>query len=156
MNLPKVGVGVLIFNAEHQILLGKRKNTHGENTWGPPGGHLEWGETFQACAIRETYEETGLKIINPKLIGVTNDIFPNQNKHYVSIFLAAIRPEGQAVQNCEPDKVVSWEWFAISNMPKTLFFPLENLISEWACSNDELNEIADKLVSEKRKNIDEG
>ena len=35
-----------------------------------PGGHVEPGETFQESVIREIYEETGLKIRNPKLTGI--------------------------------------------------------------------------------------
>lgn len=30
--------------------------------WGPPKGTVEEGESTYACAIRETYEETGLRI----------------------------------------------------------------------------------------------
>jgi hypothetical protein len=30
--------------------------------WGPPKGTVEAGESSYACAIRETYEETGLRI----------------------------------------------------------------------------------------------
>ncbi len=41
---PKVGLGVLIFK-DGKVLLGKRKGAHGEGTWCPPGGHLEFGET---------------------------------------------------------------------------------------------------------------
>ncbi|MBN9289093.1 MAG: NUDIX domain-containing protein [Gammaproteobacteria bacterium] len=128
MNFPKVGIGVLIFNDEQKILLGKRKNAHGENTWGPPGGHLEWGESFQECAIRETYEETGLKISNLKVVGVTNDIFSESNMHYVSIFLKAHCHIGQSAQILEPDKVSVWRWFELSCLPNNLFLPLHNLI----------------------------
>lgn len=60
MNTPRVGIGGLIIDEQNTILLGMRQNSHGENTWAPPGGHLEWGESFQKCAIRETYEETAL------------------------------------------------------------------------------------------------
>ena len=63
-NKPRVGLGVLIFNSKNQILLGKRIGSHGESTWAPPGGHLEFGESFEACATREAFEETGLKILN--------------------------------------------------------------------------------------------
>lgn len=50
--LPKVGLGILVFNEQDEILLGKRINAHGSESWGPPGGHLEFGETFEKCAIR--------------------------------------------------------------------------------------------------------
>lgn len=47
---PKVGVCVFIIK-DDKILLGKRKNSHGGLTWAPPGGHLEFGETPEECAM---------------------------------------------------------------------------------------------------------
>ena len=82
-NKPSVGLGVLIFNHKNEILLGKRINSHGDSTWGPPGGHLEFGESFEDCAIREVLEETGLKIHSPKFLAITNDIFHNEQKNYL-------------------------------------------------------------------------
>lgn len=129
MNYPRVGIGVLIFN-ENKILLGQRIKSHGAATWGPPGGHLEYGETFEECAIRETKEETGLVISNPQVMAVTNDVFREENKHYVSIFLCAQYPRDQLVENLESDKVASWEWMAIDSLPEALFLPLKNLFQE--------------------------
>jgi len=37
-----------------------------------PGGHVENGESFAESVIREIYEETGLTIQNPKLVGIKN------------------------------------------------------------------------------------
>lgn len=34
----------------------------GDDYWGTPGGALEDGETFERAAIRELYEETGIKV----------------------------------------------------------------------------------------------
>ena len=56
---PKVGIGVLVFNDLNQLLLGRRTSAHGEGEFGPPGGHLEFGESFEDCAIREVKEEAG-------------------------------------------------------------------------------------------------
>ena len=35
-----------------------------------PGGHVENGESFAESVIREIYEETGLTIQNPQLVGI--------------------------------------------------------------------------------------
>ncbi len=54
-----------------------------------PGGHLEFGESFEHCAIREVLEETGLSI-NPEsvqFLTATNDIMASERKHYVTIFV---------------------------------------------------------------------
>jgi 8-oxo-dGTP diphosphatase len=126
---PRVGIGVLIFNAKKELLLGQRQNSHGAHTWSPPGGHLEFGESFEDCAIREVTEETSLCIENPLVVGVTNDIFQAENKHYVSIFLRAAYPETQTVKNNEPHKVISWEWFGRDNLPLNLFLPLANFMA---------------------------
>ena len=130
MNTPRVGIGVLILNELNQLLLGQRLNSHGANSWGPVGGHLEFGETFEACAIREAKEEAGLIISSPEFIGASNDIFVNENKHYVSIFMRATISSQQKIQNLEPHKTVEWKWFDFSNLPvpENLFLPLNNFI----------------------------
>ncbi len=61
--IAKVGVGVLI-NKDGKILLIKRRGSHGEGTWAPPGGHIDFGERVIDCAEREVKEETGLEIKN--------------------------------------------------------------------------------------------
>jgi 8-oxo-dGTP diphosphatase len=44
------------------VLLGKRKGSHGEGEYAFPGGHLEYMESFEQCAHRETLEECGVEI----------------------------------------------------------------------------------------------
>ena len=43
--ITRVGVGLYLFNDKHQLLLGLRKSSHGNGTWCPPGGHMEFGES---------------------------------------------------------------------------------------------------------------
>lgn len=129
MHEPRVGVGVLIFNGT-KMLLGKRIKSHGTETWSAPGGHLEFGESFEDCAVREVKEETGLAISTPEFLAVTNDIFKEDDKHYVTIFMVAHYPEDQTVKNLEPEKTAAWEWFDIHSLPDKLFLPLKNLIAD--------------------------
>lgn len=56
---PKVGIGVIVMR-QGRILIGERAAGHGSNTFMIPGGHLEFGESFEETACREVEEETGL------------------------------------------------------------------------------------------------
>ena len=86
MNRPYVGVGVILQRADGKILVGKRSAKHAPY-WSIPGGHLEAGESFAECAIREVAEETGLVISNPQVIALTNNLetFQQEGKHTVSV-----------------------------------------------------------------------
>jgi ADP-ribose pyrophosphatase YjhB (NUDIX family) len=62
-------------------------NIYNPGTWALPGGHLEFGETFENCAEREILEETGLAIRNIQFLTATNNVMPAENKHYVTVFV---------------------------------------------------------------------
>jgi len=125
-NRPKVGVGVAIIR-EDKVLLGKRKNAHGEGTWSFPGGHLEYSESWEECAARETMEETGLAIKNIRFGTVTNDIFVLEKQHYITIIMLSDYVSGEA-KLMEPDKCEQWEWFTWDNLPDALFESIQNLL----------------------------
>ncbi len=125
-NRPKVGLGVCIIK-EGKVLMGKRKNAHGEGDWCFPGGHLEFNESWEACAHRETLEEAGITIKNLRFGFVTNDIFEKEDKHYVTIIMIADHDAGE-VTLCEPEKCEKWDWFPWNNLPNPLFVPLYNLV----------------------------
>lgn len=122
---PRVGVGVLIVR-QGMILMGLRKGAHGAGTWAPPGGHLEFGETIEHCAQRETQEETGLVIHDIRLGPYTNDIMQDAARHYVTCFVLADAPAGEA-RVLEPEKCEQWQWHDWNNLPENLFLPLRNL-----------------------------
>ena len=86
MNKPGVGVGIIIQNKNGEILIGKRKGSHGPY-YSIPGGHLENGESFEEAATREVFEETNLSIKSPSFVCVTNNMrtYREENKHYVSV-----------------------------------------------------------------------
>jgi len=125
---PKVGLGVIIMK-DNKVLFGKRKSVIGNGTWCIPGGHLEFKESWEECAIRETMEETGVKIKNIRFGTVTNDIFIKEDKHYISIFVLADYDSGE-VKVMEPDKCEKWGWFEWNKLPSPLFESESNLIKE--------------------------
>jgi 8-oxo-dGTP diphosphatase len=123
---PRVGVGVIITRGK-QVLLLKRKNAHGAGSWSPPGGHLEFGESPEECAIREAKEETGLDVTDVKFKAVTNDLFEAEGKHYITLWMEGECLSGEAVVNA-PYEMSEVGWFAWDNLPETLFLPLRNLL----------------------------
>ena len=127
-NRPKVGVGVLIFK-DNKILLGKRKGSHDSESWSPPGGHLEFMESLEKCAVREVKEETGVQVKNPKFFALTNDIFERDEKHYITIFMIAELDAGDP-KIIEPDKCEKWDWFSLNSLPSPLMIPMRNLLKQ--------------------------
>lgn len=123
---PLVGLAVIICK-EERVLLGKRKGAHGSGSWAFPGGHLEFNESFEACARREVLEETGLTIRNVRPAVFTNDLFEKEQRHYVTLFILADYDGGRPELK-EPDKCEAWEWFAWNQFPEPLFLSLENLL----------------------------
>jgi len=122
----ETGIGVIVLK-EGRVLLGKRLNSHGDGTWSFPGGHLEMFESWEQCAEREVLEEANIRISNLKFATTTNDIFREENKHYITIFMVADYSGGTLKVN-EPDKCEKWEWFDWGTLPQPLFLPIENLL----------------------------
>lgn len=126
---PKVGVGVLIVK-DGKVLMGKRKGAHGTGTWTSPGGHLEFGESWEACAIREAREETGIEIKNVRFFSATNDVYPKEEqKHYITIVMLSDWHAGE-VENREPEKCERWEWFRWEDLPEPLFMPTNTIVRQ--------------------------
>lgn len=122
---PQVGVGVIVLR-DTMILLGRRIGSHGSGTWALPGGHLEFGETVEQCAAREALEETGLDVQVVARGPYSNNIFPAEGKHYVTLFVVARAPTGSPMVR-EPAKCLGWSWFRWSELPSPLFPPLASL-----------------------------
>jgi len=123
---PRVGVGVII-RKNGKVLMGKRRNAHGDGTWSVPGGNLDFGETVIECAKREVFEETGIYIKNIQPISYTNDYFKKEGKHYITLWLLSDYASGKLTIK-EPDKYIESGWYIWEKLPKPRFLPLRNLL----------------------------
>ena len=61
------GVTAVVINGRDEVLLQLRRDT---NTWAPPSGGVEPGETVAECAMREVREEAGIHIVPQRVIAV--------------------------------------------------------------------------------------
>ncbi len=125
-NNPRVGVGVFIMK-DGRFLMGLRKGEHGKDTWSVPGGHVEFGETLEETSVREVMEETNLEIDNLSFGAITNDIFKETGKHYLTIWMLSNHKSG-IPRVMEKDKFIKLDWFDFNTLPSPLFLPWEELL----------------------------
>lgn len=73
----QTGAAIIIRNESGQILLQERTD---RNMWGLPGGCQDLGEDLRVTAIREAYEETGIKL-NPNKIKLIDTLSGETRKN---------------------------------------------------------------------------
>lgn len=125
--VPRVGVACIV-TREGRTLLVRRQRSHGAGSWSTPGGHLDFGESPVACAIRETEEETGVRVAHPGFVAITNDVFADDGKHYITIWMHAEAGDTEAVIR-DPSEIADVGWFAFDDLPSPLFLSFENLLA---------------------------
>jgi len=87
-NCPALTVDCVIFRDDNVVLI-RRANEPFKGHYALPGGFVEIGETVEKACQRETFEETGLRVKNIKLIGVYSKPDRDPRGHTVTIaFLA--------------------------------------------------------------------
>jgi 8-oxo-dGTP diphosphatase len=121
LKYPKVGIGFCVVDEYSRVLLQKRKGKHAPGVYAFPGGHLEWGESFEACALRELNEEAGSDIVvtPPVFWTAANTFYPDEDAHYAVIFMQSTLLSGEA-KLMEPEKGEMWEWHFWTHLPKPL------------------------------------
>jgi nucleoside triphosphatase len=130
---PKIVTSVLIYNDKNEIFLAR--GVKWENKWTVPGGHLEWGESFEESIKREVKEETNLEIENVELLGIQEAIFPpayHKKKHMVFLDFCAKVLSGDVILNNEHSE---YKWFSLDEIPY-----------------DELNESVKSFIEKFKKN----
>lgn len=123
------GVSLIVRNDQGQVLLGKRKGSHGAGTYSFIGGWMEHGESFLDTAKREAMEEAGIEVHNIIVATCTNTIFYEEDKQSVTVFLI-VDPESWSgtPKAMEPNKLDGeWGWYYPPAMPSPLFKPLADL-----------------------------
>lgn len=73
----QTGAAIIIRNEKGQILLQERTD---RNKWGLPGGCQDLGEDLRVTAVREAYEETGIKL-HPEEIELIDTLSGKQRKN---------------------------------------------------------------------------
>ncbi len=96
--LPIVSVEALIV-ADGGLLFLKRRNEPVKGEWWFPGGRICKGESLESALRRKVKEETGLKLLESRLINVYSRVFPE--RHDVTVAYLCKCKRGEVVLNEE-------------------------------------------------------
>lgn len=74
------GVVIKREDGKEKVLLCLQQKLSGKRTYCLPKGHVEKGETKEEAAIREVFEETGIRISNPRFIDKIDYFFVQEGE----------------------------------------------------------------------------
>ena len=122
----RVGTGMMLIR-HGCVLLGHRLD---DGTWSMPGGKLDYGEDVLACALRETHEETGVRVTkgDVRLVSVEGRVM--RNEHWVTIGFLARKFRGIA-RVMEPHKFSDWQWFRLDDLPSPLYTSSKAILNRY-------------------------
>ena len=105
---PVVGVLAVVMRGEH-VLVVRRTNPPMRGRWGFPGGVLELGETVAQGAMRELFEETGVKAEAAGPLTVIDTIDRDQEGrvryHYTLVAVVGSWESGEGVPGDDAEEV---------------------------------------------------
>ena len=124
---PLLTVDTVIIQ-NNSVVLVKRKNPPFKGSWALPGGFVEYGETVETAAIRETKEETGLDIELNGIVGVYSDPHRDPRGHIISVCFLGNKIGGKLVADTDAADVQCMEIDEISKIE--LAFDHHNILED--------------------------
>jgi len=108
---------------DNKVLLLRRFNTgYEDGNYSLVAGHVDSGETFTQCIIREAEEEAGI-FLKPEDLKVAHIMHRNsgtvENNERVDVFFVAKKWDGEVV-NKEPHKCDDLSWFDLDDIPENI------------------------------------
>ena len=120
----QTGSAVVVENENGEILLQQRADN---GKWGLPGGCQDLGETLRATAVRELYEETGIKVSEDELILIDTlsgeerkRIYPTGDIVYNNSSIYVVRKNSKDIKIKDNYESLKLEFFNINNIPELL------------------------------------
>ncbi len=119
-NIP---ASYLVLIKDNKILLLRRFNTgYEDGNYSLIAGHVDKGETFTQCVVREAEEEAGV-ILKPENLKVAHVMHRDsglaEDNERIDVFFTAENWDGE-IKNKEPNKCDDLSWFDFNNLPSNI------------------------------------
>jgi len=120
---PKVTTDAVVFalgDAGLEVLLIERKHEPFEGAWALPGGHVDEGESLEACVLRELAEETGVTDIELAQFRSFGDPGRDPRGWYITVAFAALVDKAR-VHPVAASDASSTAWRPVFDLPPLAF-----------------------------------
>lgn len=105
--------------------------------YGFPKGHIENGETEEECAVRETFEEVGLKVRVDSSLRFSISYFVRDNIPKEAIYFVSFLDSGNVV--IQESELIDAFWVDIDKVSSVLSF--DNLRGLWLLAYNKYREV---------------
>jgi len=138
-NLPyRKGVGMMVFNDQKKIFVGKRIDN--QEAWQMPQGGVDENEDYENAAKRELFEETGIQSIRiikkssneyiydlpEHLIGkIWKGKYKGQKQEW--FLIKFLGPDSEININQKHPEFNEWKWVNINDLPNLIVSFKKNL-----------------------------
>ena len=126
---PKVAADVIARKGNEVLLIERRNEPFG---WAIPGGFVDYGEKVEDAAVRELFEETGIKADKIELLGIYSDPKRDKRGHVAS---AVYYTETDQTPKAGDD-AKNAAFFSLDKLPADLAFDHAKILKDYI---DKLN-----------------
>lgn len=118
-------IAAAIITHEGTVLMVRRRVKEGSLSWQFPAGGVEAGESPEDAAVRESHEETGLKVRASKVLG--ERVHPNTGRTMIYVACDVVEGDASVVDDDELDAIV---WASLSDLPEYVPYGLFEPVQE--------------------------
>ncbi len=126
---PFLTVDIIIEFRDGRVVLVERKNP--PYGWALPGGFVDYGESLEEAALREAFEETGLRLEKITQFRAYSDPSRDPRHHTVTVvFIGEVLDEESAILR-PADDAKNCALFSLDGLPEVIAFDHRKILSDY-------------------------